>query len=189
MCMDRIARQKYESALEGTDVVAVTSLIVMLKCIKVSKRNNFHWVQRKADMFTSSVKECLKCLQLVNHDQFSSCICEELQLHNQSINQSIIYLPTLTSKSTSARSKYDSRFGSCLLWYWFAWFASFLLFFLQLFIAVCVFGNICWLISLFIINIVQRSCWITNWIATCFVSILLQCWKHDKSLTDITRYW
>ena len=29
MCMDHIARQKYESALEGTDVVAVTSLILM----------------------------------------------------------------------------------------------------------------------------------------------------------------
>ena len=45
MFMDRIARQKYESALEGTDVVAVMSLIkliVMSSCIKVSKRHNFH---------------------------------------------------------------------------------------------------------------------------------------------------
>ena len=45
MFMDRIARKKYESALEGTDVVAVMSLIkliVMSSCIKVSKRHNFH---------------------------------------------------------------------------------------------------------------------------------------------------
>ena len=64
-------------------VVAVTSLIVMSSCIifKVSKQHNFHWVQRKADMFTSSVKKCLKFLQLVDHDQFSSCKCRELQLY------------------------------------------------------------------------------------------------------------
>ena len=59
MFMDRITRQKYESALEGTDVVAVMSLIkliVMSSCSKVSKRHNFHWVQWEADKFTSSVK-------------------------------------------------------------------------------------------------------------------------------------
>ena len=84
MFMDCITRQKYESALEGTDVVAVMSLIkliVMSSCIKVSKRHNFHWAQWKADKFTSSVKKCLNCLQLVNRDQFSSCICMELQLY------------------------------------------------------------------------------------------------------------
>ena len=48
MFMDRITRQKYESALEGPDVGAVMSLIkliVMSSCSKVSKRHNFHWVQ------------------------------------------------------------------------------------------------------------------------------------------------
>ena len=64
-------------------VVAVTSLIAMSSCIifKVSKQHHFHWVQRKADMFTSSVKKCLKFLQLVDCDQFSSCKCRELQLY------------------------------------------------------------------------------------------------------------
>ena len=64
-------------------VVAVTSLIVMSSCIifKVSKQHHFYWRQRKADMFTSSVKKCLKFLQLVDCDQFSSCECRDLQLY------------------------------------------------------------------------------------------------------------
>ena len=64
-------------------VVAVTSLIVMSRCIifKVSKQHHFYRVQRKADMITSSVKKCLKFLQLVDCDQFSSCKCRELQLY------------------------------------------------------------------------------------------------------------
>ena len=65
-------------------VVAVTSLIVMsIRCIifKVSKQHHFYRVQRKADMITSSVKKCLKFLQLVDCDQFSPCKCRELQLY------------------------------------------------------------------------------------------------------------
>ena len=42
MCMDRIARQNYKSQV--WKAVAVTSLIVMSSCIKVSKQHNFHWV-------------------------------------------------------------------------------------------------------------------------------------------------
>ena len=64
-------------------VVTVMSLIVTLSCIKVSKQHDFHWVQWKAAMFTSSVK---KCLLLVNRNQFSSCKCRELELFN-SVNK------------------------------------------------------------------------------------------------------
>ena len=62
----------HKSALEGK-ILQWHHWFVMTSCIKVSKQHNFHWVRLKADMFTSYVKKCFKCLQLVNCDQFSSC--------------------------------------------------------------------------------------------------------------------
>ena len=38
-------------------------------------------------MFTSSVKKCLKCLQLVYCNRFSSCKCRELQLYKADNNR------------------------------------------------------------------------------------------------------
>ena len=70
-CMDCIARRKHKSTLEGS-------------CSGIIDYDVELHLQWKASMFTSSVKKMflkITLLLLVNHDQFSSCKCRELQLY------------------------------------------------------------------------------------------------------------